>query len=127
MEKRLRDLIIRSKDALVNIRDLRSRIKGDDFDVCKEIEKNLTEQLEELNLAQAVNAKRNKLNPSHINHLDALLKDACDDAEHNLSIYDGFAGRIATQHGAICSKCKQHYPYADFAENFECWSCKNGF
>lgn len=29
--------------------------------------------------------------------------------------------------GAMCIKCKQHYPYANPAPDFECWSCRNGF
>jgi len=32
-----------------------------------------------------------------------------------------------TSSGAVCSKCGQHYPYANPDPNFKCWSCKSGW
>jgi hypothetical protein len=29
--------------------------------------------------------------------------------------------------GAICKKCNKHFEYANFAVDFRCWACKNGY
>jgi hypothetical protein len=54
------------------------------------------------------------------------------------TIYDADSFEIAVQLGwwkllseavigATCTKCKQHFPYADYATDFKCWGCKNKF
>jgi len=34
---------------------------------------------------------------------------------------------IVEEAGATCTKCKKHFEYADFAVDFQCWACKNGY
>lgn len=38
-----------------------------------------------------------------------------------------FSARVneAKKDGATCQSCLQHYPYAEGAANFKCWSCRN--
>lgn len=36
----------------------------------------------------------------------------------------GVVSSILNKNGANCFKCKEHYPYANYTENFVCWSCK---
>lgn len=61
----------------------------------------------------------------HIIMIPDMFKEAIDDGEWFL-ILDS-TGITKPKIGATCSQCKKDYPYADYADDFECWSCKNGF
>jgi hypothetical protein len=51
-----------------------------------------------------------------------------DANEFEKAIKDGLWELLSeTVSGATCVKCKQHFPYADYAADFKCWGCKNKF
>lgn len=63
-------------------------------------------------------------NDGNVIMIPDMFDEAIADGSWHL-IMDSTA--TASKMGATCTKCKKDYPYANYVDDFKCWSCTNGF